>query len=419
MIQTKTAGYKTDLFNVGQIRDDFPVLNRMINGYPLAYLDNAASSQMPVQVSDAMRRYQDYHHSNVHRGVHTLSQEATGLYEEAREKVRAFLNAASTKEIIFTSGTTDGINLVASSYVEERLNEGDEILISQLEHHSNIVPWYILCERNKARLRVLPINDQGEIILDDLDQYLTEKTKIVAVNHVSNALGTINPVKKIVMEAHRLNIPVLLDGSQAAPHELVDVQDLDCDFFAISGHKMYGPTGIGVLYGKKHLLEQMRPYRSGGDMILSVAFDKVVFNDLPYRFEAGTPPIGQAIGLGAAIDYINSIGKETISVYETRLLEYATLKIAEIPQVRIIGTAAQKASVISFVIKDVHPHDVGTILDGEGIAVRTGHHCAQPVMEFFHVPATTRASFAFYNTYEEIDRLVAGIHKVIEVFDVK
>ncbi|MFN2374059.1 MAG: aminotransferase class V-fold PLP-dependent enzyme [Cyclonatronaceae bacterium] len=417
MIQTSEAVRNTATLNVDQIRDDFPVLGRMINGMPLAYLDNAASSQSPRQVIDAVKRYHEFHHSNVHRGVHTLSQEATGLYEEAREKIRAFLNASSLKEIIFTSGTTDGVNLVASSFVEERLNEGDEILITHLEHHSNIVPWHILCERKKAKLRVLPINDNGEIILDNLDDYLTSRTRIVGVNHISNALGTINPVKKIVEAAHRKNIPVIVDGAQATPHEIVDVQDLGCDFYAISGHKMYGPTGIGVLYGRQELLEQMRPYRSGGDMILSVSFDKVVYNELPYRFEAGTPPIAQAIGLGAAADYINSIGKEAIRNYENMLLDYATRKLGEIPQVRFIGTAKDKASLVSFVIDGVHPHDVGTILDGEGIAVRTGHHCAQPVMERFSIPATTRASFAFYNTTEEIDRLVAGVRKVIEVFD--
>ncbi|TVQ09293.1 MAG: cysteine desulfurase [Balneolaceae bacterium] len=417
MIQTREAEKNTALLNVDQIREDFPVLGRMINGMPLAYLDNAASSQSPRQVIDAVKLYHESHHSNVHRGVHTLSQEATSLYEEAREKIRAFLNAASLKEIIFTSGTTDAVNLVASSFVEERLNEGDEILITHLEHHSNIVPWHILCERKKAKLRVLPINDRGEIILDNLDDYLTSRTRIVGVNHISNALGTINPVKKIVEAAHRKNIPVLVDGAQATPHEIVDVQDLGCDFYAISGHKMYGPTGIGVLYGKQELLEKMRPYRSGGDMILSVSFDKVVYNELPYRFEAGTPPIAQAIGLGAAADYINSIGKKAIQNYENMLLDYATRKLGEIPQVRFIGTAREKASLVSFVIDGVHPHDVGTILDGEGIAVRTGHHCAQPVMDRFSIPATTRASFAFYNTTEEIDRLVAGVRKVIEVFD--
>jgi cysteine desulfurase / selenocysteine lyase len=417
MIQTTEAARNTATLNVNRIRKDFPVLGRMVNGVPLAYLDNAASSQSPGQVIDAVKRYHEFHHSNVHRGVHTLSQEATGLYEEAREKIRAFLNASSLKEIIFTSGTTDAVNLVASSFVEERLNEGDEILITHLEHHSNIVPWHILCERKKAKLRVLPINERGEIILDNLDDYLTSRTRIVGVNHISNALGTINPVKKIVEAAHRKNIPVIVDGAQATPHEIVDVQDLGCDFYAISGHKMYGPTGIGVLYGRQELLEQMRPYRSGGDMILSVSFDKVVYNDLPYRFEAGTPPIAQAIGLGAAADYINSIGKEAIRNYENMLLDYATRKLGEIPQVRFIGTAKDKASLVSFVIDGVHPHDVGTILDGEGIAVRTGHHCAQPVMERFSIPATTRASFAFYNTTEEIDRLVAGVRKVIEVFD--
>lgn len=417
MNQTTEAERNTDTLNVDRIREDFPVLGRMINGMPLAYLDNAASSQSPGQVIDAVKRYHEFHHSNVHRGVHTLSQEATGLYEEAREKIRAFLNASSIKEIIFTSGTTDAVNLVASSFVEERLNEGDEILITHLEHHSNIVPWHILCERKKAKLRVLPINDHGEIILDNLDDYLTSRTRIVGINHISNALGTINPVKQIVEAAHRKNIPVIVDGAQATPHEIVDVQDLGCDFYAISGHKMYGPTGIGVLYGRQELLEQMRPYRSGGDMILSVSFDKVVYNELPYRFEAGTPPIAQAIGLGAAADYINSIGKEAIKNYENMLLEYATRKLGEIPQVRFIGTAKQKASLVSFVIDGVHPHDVGTILDGEGIAVRTGHHCAQPVMERFSIPATTRASFAFYNTTGEIDRLVAGVKKVIEVFD--
>lgn len=417
MIPSREAEHSTIHLNVAQIRDDFPILNRMVNGMPLAYLDNAASSQSPVQVIDAMKLYHEYHHSNVHRGVHTLSQEATGLFEEAREKIRAFLNADNRKEIIFTSGTTDAINLVAHSFVEEQLNEGDEILITHLEHHSNIVPWHILCERRKAKLRVLPINDKGEINLDNLDEYLTDRTRIVGVNHISNALGTINPVKKIVEAAHRKNIPVLVDGAQATPHEIVDVQDIGCDFYAISGHKMYGPTGIGVLYGRQELLEQMRPYRSGGDMILSVSFDKVIYNELPYRFEAGTPPIAQAIGMGAAADYINRIGKKAIREYENALLDYATRMLGEIPQVRFIGTAENKASLVSFVINGVHPHDVGTILDGEGIAVRTGHHCAQPVMDRFSIPATTRASFAFYNTTEEIDRLVAGVRKVIEVFD--
>ncbi|MEP7338717.1 MAG: cysteine desulfurase [Acidobacteriota bacterium] len=406
----------TDAFDVERIRQDFPILNEKVHGRPLVYLDSAATSQKPQIVLDALHRYYAEQNSNVHRGVHYLSQLATREYEEARVKIQRFINAAESHEIIFTSGTTAGINLVALSYGRKFIHAGDEIIISTLEHHSNIVPWQMLCEQTGAKLRVIPVNDAGELLMDEFAEMLNSKVKIVAVNHVSNALGTINPIKRIIELAHSHDIPVLIDGAQAAPHLKVDVRELDCDFYAFSGHKLCGPTGIGVLYGKSHWLEVMPPIFGGGDMIASVTFEKTTYNSLPYKLEAGTPNIADAIGLGVAIDYLNSIGLDKIAAYEHELLEYATETIGAIPGVTIIGTAQEKASVLSFTIEGIHPHDIGTILDQEGIAVRAGHHCAQPVMKRFGVPATARASFAFYNTKEEIDVLAEGIQKTIEVF---
>jgi len=398
------------------IRNDFPILQRKVNGHALAYLDNAASSQMPAQV---IRAYSDYHeryHANVHRGVHTLSQEATEAYEGARDRVRAFINASNRKEVILTTGTTDSLNLVAASYGDTFLQKGDVILISNLEHHANIVPWMQLAAKKGLEVKVIPITESGEIDREAYVSLLSPKVKLVAVNHVSNALGTVNPVKWMAEEAHSIGAVIVVDGAQAVPHMTVDVQDLDCDFYAFSGHKMCGPTGFGVLYGKESLLSTMPPYRTGGDMILSVSFDKILFNTLPYVFEAGTPPIAAGIQLGAAIDYLTSIGMDTIAKMEHDLLVYATERLSVIEGLRIVGTAPEKAAVVSFVLDGIHPHDVGTMLDEDGIAVRTGHHCAQPVMERYGIPATTRASFAFYNTTEEIDRLVASVHKTIELF---
>lgn len=403
-------------FDIRRIREDFPILKQKVYGKPLVYLDNAATSQKPKAVIDALLRFYTQDCANVHRGVHLISERATQAFEETRLKVQRFLNAREWREIVFVRGTTEAINLVASTFGRKNVGAGDEVLITALEHHSNIVPWQILCEDKNARLRVAPINDRGELILEEFEKLLSPRTKIVAVAHVSNALGTVNPVREIVRMAHRQNIPVLVDGAQAAPHLKVDVQALDVEFYALSGHKLFGPTGIGVLYGKAKLLEAMPPYQGGGDMISSVTFEKTTYNTVPYKFEAGTPNIAAAIGLGAAIDYLNQVGLDAIAAYEHDLLAYATEAIAKIPGVRIIGNAREKAGVISFVIEGVHPHDAGTVLDQEGIAVRTGHHCAQPVMERFGVPATTRASLAFYNTKEEIDALVAGIHKVQEMF---
>ena len=403
-------------FDPNIIKEDFPILKQLVYGKPLVYLDNAATSQKPSAVIDAMTRYYSTDNSNIHRGVHLLSERATKAYEEARLKVQRFINAAESKEIIFTRGTTEAINLVAGSYGRANVQAGDEVLITAMEHHSNIVPWQILCEEKGARLRVAPINDDGELILEDFEKLLNERTKLVSVVHVSNALGTINPIPGIVEIAHRHNVPVMIDGAQAAPHMQLDVQELDCDFYAFSGHKVYGPTGIGVLYGKASLLDAMPPYQGGGDMIATVTFEKTTYNTLPYKFEAGTPNIAGTIGLGAAIDYVNQIGLDRIARYEHELLEYGTEALSQIPGLRLIGTAKEKAGVLSFVLEGVHPHDVGTILDREGIAIRTGHHCAMPVMERFGIPATARASLAFYNTREEIDALVAGIHKVREVF---
>jgi cysteine desulfurase/selenocysteine lyase len=387
-----------------------------VHGHPLVYLDNAATSQKPRSVIDAIVRYYEGENANIHRGVHYLSQVATEEFEKARETVRGFVNAAQSSEIIFTRGTTEAINLVAQTYGRAHLGAGDEVLITAMEHHSNIVPWQMLCEGKGAKLRVAPINDAGELLLEEFDKLLGRRTKVVAVAHVSNALGTINPLKRMVALAHARGIPVVVDGAQAVPHLGVDVQDLDADFYAFSGHKMYGPTGIGVLYGKHALLDAMPPYQGGGDMISSVTFEKTTYNKLPHKFEAGTPDMAGVAGLKAAIDYMNGIGIAKIAGHEHDLLEYATEELGALPGVRLIGTAREKASVLSFVLDEVHPHDIGTILDQQGIAVRTGHHCAQPVMERFHIPATVRASFAVYNTKAEIDALVRGIRKVREVF---
>jgi cysteine desulfurase/selenocysteine lyase len=403
-------------FDVGKIRQDFPILQRQVHGKPLVYLDNAATSQKPQRVIDTLHRYYAEENANIHRGVHYLSQQATQAYEDARLKVRHFLNAPSEREIIFTRSVTEAINLVAFCYGRKYLQAGDEIVISAMEHHSNIVPWQILCEEKGTILRVVPISDAGEFLLDEYDKLLNARTKLVAVTHVSNALGSITPVREIIRLAHRWNAPVLIDGAQAVPHFKVDVQELDCDFYGFSGHKLYGPTGIGILYGKAKLLEAMPPFQGGGDMIRSVTFEKTIYAPIPAKFEAGTPHIAGGIGLGAAIDYLESLDMDAIQSYEQDLLDYAMEAVAAIPAVRIYGTARDKAGVISFAIEGVHPHDIGTILDQEGIAIRTGHHCAQPVMDRFGVPAMSRASLAFYNTKDEIDALVAGIHKVKEVF---
>ncbi len=404
------------LWDVERVREDFPVLRQMVNGKPLVYLDNAASSQVPQDVIDRGSKYLREEHSNIHRGVHYLSMKATTAYEGAREKVRRFINARDAKECIFVRGATEGINLVMHGYGHKFIGAGDEVVVSAMEHHANIVPWQMLCEEKGAHLRVIPMNDAGELLLDEYDALLNERTKIVAVAHISNALGTINPVKEMIATAHKHGVPVLLDGAQSAPHLSVDVQDLDCDFFVLSGHKMFAPTGSGVVYGKAEWLERMNPFQGGGDMIRTVTFEKTTYAGLPGKFEAGTPAIASQIGLGAAIDYLNSIGRERAVAYEQELLSYATAKISAIEGVRIIGTAREKASVLSFVIEGVHPHDIGTILDQEGIAVRAGHHCAQPVMQRFKVPATARASFAFYNTKGEVDALAHAIQRVIEVF---
>jgi len=417
-MKVQRAALKTDsapAFDVERIRADFPILGLRLNGKPLVYLDNAASSQMPQPVIDRLVRYRSTQHANIHRAVHTLSETATHEYEEARRKIARFINARADHEVIFTSGTTDGINLVAQTYGRQSIGKGDEIVLTTLEHHSNIVPWQMLAEEKGARIRVVPINDAGELLLDEYEKLFTPRTRLVAVGHVSNALGTINPIKLMIAGAHVRGVPVVVDGAQAAPHLKLDMQDLDCDFYAFSGHKMCGPTGIGVLYGKTALLEKMPPFKGGGDMILSVSFEKTIYAGLPNKFEAGTPPIAGAIGLGAAVDYLSGIGMEAIGAWEHELLEHATALISQLPGVRIIGTAARKTAVLSFVIDGVHPHDVGTLLNQQGIAVRTGHHCAQPIMERFKVPATTRASFAFYNTLAEADALAAGIREVQKV----
>jgi len=406
----------TPAFDVKRIREDFPILKQKVHGKPLVYLDNAATSQKPAKVIEAIVDFYMHDCSNVHRGVHLLSERATEAYEGVRTKVKRFLNAFDLREIIFVRGTTEGINLVAQTYGRQNVQAGDEVLITAMEHHSNIVPWQILCEEKNAVLRVAPINDRGELILEEFEKLLNARTRLVAVAHVSNALGTINPVRQIIQMAHAMNVPVVVDGAQAVPHMKVDVRELGCDFYAFSGHKVFGPTGIGVLYGKERLLAVMPPFQGGGDMISSVTFEKTFYNVLPYKFEAGTPNIAGVYGLGAALDYVNEVGLANITSYEHALLSYATEAISQIPGVRVIGTAREKAGVISFVLEGVHAHDVGTILDREGIAVRTGHHCAQPVMDRFGVPATVRASLAFYNTKQEINALAAGIQRVKALF---
>jgi cysteine desulfurase/selenocysteine lyase len=403
-------------FDVERVREDFPVLKQSINGKPLVYLDSAATAQKPTAVVDAIRHFHEVDCANIHRGVHELSQRSTAAYEETRSKARNFLNSRTTNELIFVRGTTEGINLVASSWGRHNVKAGDEIVISAMEHHSNIVPWQMLCEETGAKLRVIPMNDRGELIIEEYEKLLNPRTRLVAVTHVSNALGTINPVKEMIAMAHRAGAVALIDGAQAAPHIKVDVQALDADFYTMSGHKVVGPTGIGILYGKAALLNAMPPYQGGGDMIKVVTFEKTTYADLPYKFEAGTPNIAGGIGLGAAFDYINKIGLDKIAAYEHELLLYGTDALSRIPGLRIIGTAREKAAVLSFVMEGIHPHDIGTVLDRQGIAVRTGHHCAQPVMDWFHVPATTRASLAFYNTTAEIDALAAGLGRVKEIF---
>lgn len=404
-------------FDVEKVRKDFPILHQMINGKPLIYLDNAATSQKPKNVIDAIETYYREYNSNIHRGVHTLSENATETYESSRLKIKNFINANSTKEIVFVRGATEAINLVAQSLGRDSLNENDEIIITELEHHSNIVPWQLLSQQTGAKLKFIPINNKGELIEEEYKKLLNKKTRIVAVGHISNALGTINPIETIITMAHEYDAKVLIDGAQAAPHTLIDVKKLDCDFYVFSGHKLFGPTGVGVLYGKKDLLEKMPPYQGGGDMIKMVSMKETQYNDLPYKFEAGTPNIAGVIGLGAAIDYVNEIGLENISTYENELLNYANQQASEITGLKFIGTARQKASILSFTLDGIHPHDVGTILNSEGIAIRTGHHCAMPVMEYFKIPATSRASFTFYNTHEEIDALIKAIEKCKKVFN--
>jgi cysteine desulfurase/selenocysteine lyase len=402
--------------DVAALRSDFPVLHQEVNGHPLAYLDNAASSQRPRQVIDAVAEYYRRDHANVHRGVHTLSQRATEAYEGARSRVRRFVNAASDREIIWTRGTTEAINLVAQAWARPRLKPGDEILITWMEHHANIVPWQMVCEQTGARLVVVPIDERGQVRMEEFERLLSDRTRLVSVGHVSNALGTINPVREMIALAKARQVPVLLDGAQATPHMAVDVRELGCDFYAFSGHKMFAPTGIGVLYGRESVLEEMPPWQGGGDMILAVRFDGTVYNELPLKFEAGTPNIAGAVGMGAAVDYLEAIGMDAIAQREAQLLDYATKALSAVPGLRIIGTAEHKAAVVSFVLEGVHPHDIGTIVDHAGVAIRTGHHCAMPVMEFFDVPATARASFAFYNTEEEADRLVAALATTREMF---
>jgi cysteine desulfurase/selenocysteine lyase len=402
--------------DVESIRADFPALHQEVHGRPLVYLDNAATTQKPRRVIDAVSRFYEYDCANVHRGVHLLSQRATVAYERARTTIRKFIGAADSREIVFTRGTTEAINLVASSFVRPRLKPGDEILITGMEHHSNIVPWQLLCEATGAVLKVVPITDSGEIELDGYEELLSDRTRFVAVVQVSNALGTVNPVKRMIEIAHARNIPVLVDGAQAVPHARVDVRDLDCDFYAFSGHKVYGPTGIGALYGKREHLLEMVPYQGGGDMILSVTWKKTTYAEPPHRFEAGTPNIEGAIGLAAALDYLESLGLDAVAAHEAALLETATAAVLAIPGIRLVGAAEHRAGALSFVMKGVHPHDVGTILDSEGVAIRAGHHCAQPVMQRFNISATVRASFGVYNTMDEVQRLVDGLHKVKEVF---
>lgn len=404
------------MLDINSIREDFPILKTIVRGKQLVYLDNAATTQKPKPVIEKINYYYSNINSNIHRGIHYLSQIATDEYEASRIKIQKFINAKYSEEIIFTKGTTESLNLVASSFGKAFINEDDEIVISAMEHHSNIVPWQLLCQDRKAKLKVIPIDDNGEIILEEYEKLLNEKTKIVAVVHISNSLGTINPIEKIIEIAHKKQIPVVIDGAQSVQHIKIDVQKLDCDFFAFSGHKIYGPTGIGVLYGKRDLLNRIPPYQGGGDMIRSVSFERTIFNDLPHKFEGGTPNIVGAIALGTAIDYVRSIGFDKLEEYEKKLLNYATNAMEKITGLNIIGKAKYKAGAISFILDGIHPHDVGTFLDMDGIAIRTGHHCTEPVMRRFNIPATSRASFAFYNTFEEIDKLISSLKNVIETF---
>jgi cysteine desulfurase / selenocysteine lyase len=415
-LHVSTSNAKAMPFDVAAVKKDFPILERQVHGKPLVYLDNAATTHKPRKVIEAIGRFYADENSNVHRGVHYLSQLATDLYEEAREKVRAFLNASSVSEIVYTRGATEAINLVAQTYGRENIRAGDEIVISTIEHHSNIVPWQMLCGQTGARLRVIPINDEGEILMDEYERMLNERTKFVSIVHVSNALGTVNPVKRVIDLAHERGIPVLVDGAQSIQHIPIDVRELGCDFFVFSGHKIYGPTGIGVLYGRESLLDAMPPYQGGGDMILSVTFEKTIYSDLPYKFEAGTPDIAGAIGLGAAMEYFSSLDLPGLIAHENELLSYASHRLGSLPGVRLIGTAREKTSVISFMLCAVHPHDIGTILDQHGIAIRAGHHCAQPTMQRLGIPATARASMALYNTKQDIDALIRGAEHVLEVF---
>ncbi len=403
------------IFPIDKIREDFPLLSRTMNDRPLVFLDSAASSQKPEAVIKRMDDYYHYQHANVHRGVYKLSQEATDAFEEARKAVQVFINARSEKEVIFTRGTTESINLVASSFGRKYLKEGDEVLISAMEHHSNIVPWQLICEQTGAQLKVIPVSNEGELLMDEFDQLLSERTRIVAVVHISNTLGTINPVEEIIAKAHARNIPVLIDGAQAVPHQKIDVQAMDADFYVFSAHKMFGPTGMGILYGKEKWLDAMPPYHGGGEMIKTVTFEKTTFNELPFKFEAGTPDIAGAVGLHAAINYMNEIGHEAIQQHEKDLLEYGTRQLSQIDGLRIVGTANNKASVISFLVEGTHPYDLGALLDKQGIAVRTGHHCTQPLMDRYGIPGTVRASFALYNTKEEIDKLVAATKRAVEM----
>lgn len=410
--KTKT----TSSYNVEKLRKDFPILREKVHGKPLVYLDNAATTQKPEAVLKTLDDYYRHTNSNIHRGVHLLSEKATAAYEGSREKVRAFLNAKTTHEIIFTRGATEAINLVAQTWGRQNLKEGDEVLITTMEHHSNIVPWQMIAIEKGAKVTAVPINDQGELILEELVKRLTPKVKLLALTHVSNALGTVNPVKEIVTRAHALGVKVLVDGAQAIPHTSVDVQSLDCDFYVFSGHKIYGPTGIGVLYGKYELLDAMPPYQGGGDMIMTVTIEKTLYKKPPHKFEAGTPAIAEVIGLGAALNYVSAIGLPAIALHEKELLAHGTALLRAIPGLQLVGTAAHKAGVLSFTLGDIHPHDIGTILDRQGIAIRAGHHCAQPVMDRFGIPATARASLGLYNTKEELDILAKGIRKVLEVF---
>ena len=410
------ASSVTSHFDAVAVRNDFPILQQQVHGKPLVYLDNAATTQKPQAVIDAITHYYTTDNSNVHRGVHLLSERATAAFEAARSKATRFLNASSDREVIFVRGCTEGINLVAQSYGREFIGEGDEIIVSAIEHHSNIVPWQMLAQETGAIVRVIPVNDDGELILEEYERLLNVRTKLVAVGHISNALGTINPIRTITELAHRHGAVVLIDGAQGAPHTAIDVQEIGCDFYVFSGHKVFGPTGIGVLYGREALLEKMPPWQGGGDMILSVSWEKTTYNSLPFKFEAGTPNIAGAIGLGAALDYVDSLGIDRIAAWEHELLDYGTARLAEVRGLRLVGTAREKASVLSFILEGVHPHDIGTIVDQEGVAIRTGHHCAQPLMTRFGLAATARASIAFYNTKDDIDRLVRSLEKVIEVF---